>query len=84
MAVNPVGILGAVLILIAWVLETRKIIKSKDVEGLDIRFLIVYLIGSLTLTYYSVGINDIVFITLSGIISFLTLIEIVFVFIKKR
>ena len=84
MAVNPVGILGAVLILIAWVLETRKIIKSKDVEGLDIRFLIVYLVGSLTLAYYSAGINDVVFMTLSGVISFLTLIEIVFVFIKKR
>lgn len=84
MPVDPIGVLGAALILFAWVVETRKIIKSKDVEGLDIRFLIVYLIGSLTLTYYSVRINDVVFIALSSIISFLTLIEIAFVFIKKR
>ncbi len=84
MTVDPVGIIGAILILSAWVVETRKVIKSKDLEGLDIRFLVVYLIGSITLTYYSVRRNDFVFIALSAVISLLTMIEIVFVFIKKR
>jgi hypothetical protein len=82
--VDPVGAAGALLVLAAWILETRKVVSSKDLEGLDIRFLIVYLIGSLTLAYYSSQTGDVVFMGLSSIISLLTLIEIVFVFIKRR
>lgn len=79
-----VGIIGALLILGAWIIETRKIIKSKNVDDIDPRFLIVYLLGSLLLTYYSAQISDLVFVMLSAVISVITLIELVFVFMKKH
>jgi lipid-A-disaccharide synthase-like uncharacterized protein len=84
MALDLVGLLGAVLILFAWLVETEKVIKTKSAEDLDLRFLAIYLVGGIILTYYSVRTNDLVFIILSGVISFLTLIEIAFIFIKKR
>jgi lipid-A-disaccharide synthase-like uncharacterized protein len=84
MALDPIGIIGAILIIVAWILETRKVIKTKSAEDLDLRFLAIYLVGGIILTYYSVRTNDLVFIILSGVISFLTLIEIAFIFIKKR
>ncbi len=59
-----VGILGAILLLIAWIPQTLRTIKTKRV-GADIRFLYLLFLGSLLLTSYSVLISDYIFLFLN-------------------
>jgi lipid-A-disaccharide synthase-like uncharacterized protein len=78
------GIIGALLILGAWFIEARKIIKSKNVADVDERFLLIYVAGSILLTVYAVEKQDIVFTALGAAISLLTLVEMVIVHIRKH
>lgn len=59
------GILGLILIALAWIPETLEIIKKKR-NNLNLKFNILYVLGSLALVIYAVSINDLVFILLNG------------------
>jgi len=62
---NYVGILGLILIALGWIPQTLEIIKKKN-NNLNLKFNLLYTIGSLALTVYAIYINDIVFILLNG------------------
>ena len=68
-----IGLLGAFFILSAWVYETWKAYKSKEVP--DIKFIAFYVTGLSLLTLYSIQINNVPFAFLNGTILTLTLIE---------
>jgi len=55
-----VGIIGMMLIVIAWLPQTIENIKKKK-SDINIKFVIAYLIGSLILLVYALMINDLVF-----------------------
>ena len=62
---NYIGILGLILISVGWIPQTLEIIKTKK-NGINLKFNILYSLGSLSLTIYAIYINDIVFILLNG------------------
>jgi len=78
-----VGVIGAVLLLIAWIPETYRTIKSKDASAIDLRFLAIYVIGSSLLAFYSYQINDIVFTALNSFIALMSMVELDLVLRKK-
>lgn len=78
-----IGLIGAVLLLAAWFPETYKTLKSKNVEAIDVRFLIIYTVGSSLLALYSFQINDVPFMLLNSVIAFMTLVELDIVLRKK-
>lgn len=78
-----IGFIGAVLILLAWLPETYRTIKSKNVEALDIKFLITYIVGSFLLAFYSIQIGDMPFTILNSTIALITLVELDIVLRKK-
>lgn len=59
------GVIGLVLIAIGWIPEIIEIIKTKK-NNLNLKFNILYVLGSLALVIYAVSINDLVFILLNG------------------
>ena len=71
----PVGIIGLSLIVIAWVPETIKSIKSG--KTIRVEFLILYFLGSIFLTIHAINIGDLVFIMLNGLASVLSGVNIV-------
>lgn len=78
-----IGLIGAVLILLAWLPETYRTMKSKNIEALDVKFLIIYIIGSALLAVYSIQINDMPFTILNSTIALITLVELDIVLRKK-
>src|SRR3989338_11084934 len=68
-----IGMLGALFILSAWVYETYRALEKG--EGLNIKFILVYLAGNILLTYHAITIQDTVFIILNGAIGLMSLIE---------
>ena len=78
-----VGIIGSVLILIAWIFETEESIRRhKDL--IDLKFAIVYISGCVFLTIYAVQINDTIFFVLQILITLLIIFEIVYTVYEKR
>lgn len=67
-----IGIIGLVLIVIAWIPELMELIRKKKRE-LNIEFIIIYLLGSAALVIYSIQINSIIFGVLNGLIFLMNL-----------
>ncbi len=65
-----VGLLGLLLIVLAWIPETIKSMRSGKTIRLE--FLILYFAGSVLLTLHAVNIGDYVFIILNGLASILS------------
>jgi len=68
------GIIGLVLILVAWLPDTIKSIRKSKVST-RIEFLILYAMGSFFLTLHAYNIKDIVFITLNALATTMALIN---------
>ena len=60
-----IGVLGAILLLSAWVPQTLRTIRTKR-TGMEPKFIAIYFAGSLLLTVYSYLIADIVFLVLNA------------------
>ena len=60
------GIVGAIIILMAWIPQTWKAMKSKA-KGEGRLFLFMYTIGTLMLFIHSISINDLPFALLNGV-----------------
>jgi len=80
--INSVGIIGLVLLALAWIPQTIVIIK-KEKSSIDCRFGILYVIGSLVLVYYSIQIKDMIFLTLNSAVALMSAISLYFS-VKKR
>ncbi len=81
MALEFIGIIGLVLILVGWISETVKVAKMKQ-SNLDFKFVILYFLGSLALFYHALVLDDGVFMALNGVASILGLLNVYFVFRK--
>ena len=66
-----IGIIGLILIAISWLPQIVQIIKTKK-SGLNIRFALIYVLGSLALVIYSVQVKDYVFIILNSLAAFMS------------
>ncbi|MBR9704649.1 hypothetical protein GOV12_04505 [Candidatus Pacearchaeota archaeon] len=66
-----IGIAGLILIALGWIPETLQIIKQKK-NNLNLKFNILYTLGSLALVVYAVYINNLVFILLNGLAFFMS------------
>ena len=64
------GLIGLALIVIAWVPETIKSLKSKKTARPE--FLLLYFLGSLFLTLHAMTIRDLIFIILNAIATVLS------------
>ncbi len=77
------GILGLIFIVISWIPEIRRTIISKDIKGLDIKFVVLYFLGSAILFIHAINIKDVVFIILNGLLSLMALAQF-FILIKRN
>jgi len=66
-----VGIIGLVLIAVSWFPQVIQIIKTKK-SGLNVKFALIYVLGSLALVIYSIQIRDTIFIVLNSLASFMS------------
>lgn len=60
------GIIGLILIAVAWLPQVIEIIKTKK-SGLNIKFALIYVIGSFALVIYSIQIKDTIFLILNSL-----------------
>lgn len=60
------GIIGLILIAFAWLPQVIEIIKTKK-SGLNIKFALIYVIGSFALVIYSIQIKDTIFLILNSL-----------------
>ena len=77
-----IGLIGAVIILLAWAYETYK--SSKESEKIDLKFTSIYIVGIGILALYSLQIGDLPFIILNGSILVMHLIELDFGLRRKK
>ena len=63
--ISYLGILGLILIAFGWIPETLEIIKKKK-NNLNLKFNVLYALGSLALVIYAIHIQNLVFILLNG------------------
>ena len=61
------GIIGAIVLAIAWIPETLQIIRERE-SKLNPKFAVVYFVGTLLLFIYALSIKDIVFIIVNSVI----------------
>ena len=60
------GVIGLILIAVAWLPQIIDIIKTKK-SGLNIKFALIYVIGSFVLVIYSIQIKDTIFLILNSL-----------------
>ncbi|MCJ7817190.1 MAG: lipid-A-disaccharide synthase N-terminal domain-containing protein [Candidatus Aenigmarchaeota archaeon] len=78
-----IGTIGLIAVAAAWIPETIRTLKTKK-SGLELKFNLVYVAGSLVLVAYSVGINDMIFIALNTFASIMSLINLYYTIKEKR
>jgi MtN3 and saliva related transmembrane protein len=67
--VSLIGLFGLICIVFAWIPQTVKTVRNKR-SDIGLPFLILYILGSFSLTVYSVLLNDIIFMILNGLATF--------------
>lgn len=72
-----IGIIGLLLLAVGWASEAIDLIKKKK-SRLDLKFAILYTLGSFFLVIYSVQIGDIIFMILNTVVMTLSLISLIF------
>jgi lipid-A-disaccharide synthase-like uncharacterized protein len=78
-----IGTIGLIAVACAWIPETIRTLRTKK-SGLELKFNLVYVAGSLLLVAYSVGINDMIFILLNSFASVMSLINLYYTVKEKR
>lgn len=77
------GIIGAIVLCIAWIPETLQIIRERK-SKLNPEFAIFYFVGTLLLFIYSLMLNDIVFIFVNGFVLAQMCISLYYGFVVKQ
>jgi lipid-A-disaccharide synthase-like uncharacterized protein len=78
-----IGIVGATLLLAAWLFETVESIK-KHKALIDLRFASIYMCGTLLLATYSLQNSDMVFMFINFSLLILATFEVAYTFYRKR
>ncbi len=79
-----IGWIGALLLLAAWIPETVTTMKTKNLDAINIKFIIMSLMGSIVLSYYSYSINDLAFLFLNGTLAVVIFIELLVYIYKSK
>jgi lipid-A-disaccharide synthase-like uncharacterized protein len=80
---TEIGIIGALLIFVAWALETIKSVRRHK-SLIDLQFSVIILLGTLFLLAYSLQINDFVFIWVNMLLAGVETFEIVYsIYVRK-
>ncbi len=74
-----IGIVGAVLIVISWLPQIIRLIKTKSSKEFSLNFLFIILLGSILLSIYSASIKDAIFTILNTIAAIDTLVVLILV-----
>jgi lipid-A-disaccharide synthase-like uncharacterized protein len=69
--INYIGIIGLILIAVAWLPQIIQTIKTKK-GGLNIKFALIYFLGSIALVIHSIQIKDNIFIILNSLASLMS------------
>jgi len=77
------GIIGAIILAIAWLPETIQILREKK-SRLNPKFSIFYFVGTLVLFSYAVLMNELVFSIVNGIVLIQTCINLYYGFFFKK
>lgn len=77
------GLIGAIVIAISWIPEIERTIISKDIHGLDIKFVFLYLLGSVLLFVHALNIRDLPFAIVNGLLSLMAIVQL-FVIVSRR
>ncbi len=78
-----IGLLGMILLVIAWIPEILETIKRKG-RGLNKTFLLLVVSGDFLLLIYSIQIGDPIFTALNLVLLSLALLELYYVLRKKK
>ncbi len=77
------GLIGAIVIAISWIPEIERTIISKDIRGLDVKFVLLYLLGSVLLFVHALDIRDLPFAIVNGLLSLMAIVQL-FVIVSRR
>ena len=69
-----IGIIGLVLLAIGWFSEVKELIKEKR-SRLDLRFAVLYSLGSICLVIYSIQLKDTIFLILNSVVAMLSMVS---------
>lgn len=79
-----VGWIGATLLLFGWVLETSTTIKTESIDALNLKFVLLSLMGSTMLAAHSYNIGDGAFLFLNLSLAAIILVELGVYIYKSR
>lgn len=79
-----IGLLGAALLPVAWMFQTYRTYQAGNLEAVDPKFVVLYVVGSLLLTYYAFVIQDLPFIVLNATMVLFTGTELALLLTVKR
>ncbi|MDY6770214.1 MAG: hypothetical protein SVU88_04555 [Candidatus Nanohaloarchaea archaeon] len=74
---SGIGLLGAALLPVAWLLETYRTYEAGNLEAVDPKFPALYVVGSALLAYHAFQIRDLAFIVLNVAMALFTATELV-------
>ncbi len=72
-----IGLIGLILLAVGWVPETIKVIRDKE-SSIDLRFGVLYSLGSLLLVIYSIQIKDYIFLVLNSLATIMSAVSLYF------
>lgn len=78
-----IGIIGMILIVAGWIPQTVENIRRRKTD-LNLKFILLYFLGSVALLAYSVIIKDLVFLILNGVASGQALINLIIELGEKK
>lgn len=79
-----IGWVGAFLLLAAWLPETATTLRTKNLDAIDPKFIVLSLLGSMMLAYHSHRIGDMAFLFLNTTIAVLISVELGVYIYKSR
>lgn len=78
-----IGLLGLICIVVAWVPQTIKTIKD-GTSSIQLSFLILYIVGSLSLTVYSIVLFDPIYLALNSLATLQSTINLYYKLFPKQ
>lgn len=81
---NIIGLLGAAILPIAWLIQTYRTYEAGNIEAIDPKFVALYVVGSFLLTIHSFQIRDIPFLALNLTMTMFTATELFLLLAVKR
>ncbi|MFB6265618.1 MAG: hypothetical protein ABEI07_00870, partial [Candidatus Nanohaloarchaea archaeon] len=82
--VSLIGLAGAVMLPLAWLIETYRTYEAGNLEAVDPKFVALYVAGSLMLAYHAFTLRDLPFILLNVTMAMFAGTELVLLLQVKR